>query len=160
MLFELRWPGKTLLLRWHLSKDLKQVKVQALRYSRQRRNIPGREKAQNRVCLAYLEHSQQGWRGGVTGDRWKLQRRQEKEDSTLRAITQWPGQEAAGGGEQWGDVSDLGFKRVSAVWRTGEGGSRGTGELSIAVIQLGDDRGLDWSGEVVRSVKIWNVFWR
>lgn len=31
---------------------------------------------------------------------------------------------------------------------------RGTGELSIAVIQLGDDRGLDWSGEVVRSVKI------
>lgn len=29
-------------------------------------------------------------------------RRQEKEHRTLRAITQWPGQEATGGGEQRG----------------------------------------------------------
>lgn len=92
-----------------------EVKVQALGHSRQRRNIPGKEKSQNRVCLACLEHSQQGWRGGVTGDRWKLQRRQGTEYSTLRAITQWPGWEATGGGEQRGDVSGLGFKRVSAV---------------------------------------------
>lgn len=54
-------------------------------------------------------------------ERWSHRRQAEvaekagTEYSTLRAVTQWPGREATGGGEQRGDVSGLGFKRVSAV---------------------------------------------
>lgn len=82
--------------------------------------------------MAYLEHSQQGWRGGVHGRQVEVaERRQEKEHHFC------PGPSLSGQDRKplevvmtWGDVSDLSFRGFLLC----EGQvklDRGTGELSV-----------------------------